>query len=178
MKKFTVDDIMAQSPCPDYTKNVVTELWNNKKSLSLDEILNLSIDISDRLWVLARLVPTETAIKWASYCAEEAQKCAAANAAWAPNAARSAASAADWAARSADWASAAARSAANAAARRAAHAAADATADRSAAARRAAHAAAANAANTDWKEAREKELYRLLEKLLEMDNELKTTKKD
>ena len=67
-KKFTVKDIMEKKPCEEYTEEVFTQLWNNKKSLSLTEISNLDIDIEDRTWILARLVSTETAVKWGRYC--------------------------------------------------------------------------------------------------------------
>ena len=76
MKTFSVEDIMDLGPCEDYAEERVSQLWNGKESLSLEEINKLDIDIDDRLWVLARLVPTETAVNWAQYCANEAQYCA------------------------------------------------------------------------------------------------------
>jgi len=73
METFTVKDIMKLKPCSSYTKEVVSKLWNNKPSLSLDEILNLNIKLYDRLWILAELVSTEILPNWANYCANKAR---------------------------------------------------------------------------------------------------------
>jgi len=135
-KKYTVTDIMNKEPCPDYTEEVVTELWAGREELTFKEVCNLDIAIDDRVWISARLVPIEIAVKWADYCADEAQK----HASYAAYYAASAASAT-----SAYAASAYAYAAAN--------------------------AAAANVAyHADRKTTRNKELKRLLDKLVEMND--------
>jgi len=164
MKTFTVADIMDKEPCEEYTEERVSKLWNNKDSLSLEEILNLDIRIDDRSWILTLLVSTKTAVKWAQYCAREAQYCADVD--------RSAASAASayWAARSAKWAAADASCTASAARGAAADAAAaDASAYYAATYASATAYSAANPADASWDKTRNKELKRLLTKLIEMD---------
>ena len=163
MNTFTVKDIMNQKPCPDYTEEVVKDLWAGREELTVKEICNLDISVEDRIWVAARLASKATVVSWANYCADEAQKhAAAANAA--PFAAANAASYA------ASYASYANTSHAAACAANAAHAArantAWATCDAAAAC--AAYAnAASNAAS--WSKAQNEELERLLFKLVEMN---------
>jgi len=163
MNTFTVKDIMNQKPCPDYTEEVVKDLWAGREELTVKEICNLDISVEDRIWVAARLASKATVVSWANYCANEAQKhAAAANAA--PFAAANAASYA------ASYASYANTSHAAACAANAAHAArantAWATCDAAAAC--AAYAnAASNAAS--WSKAQNEELERLLFKLVEMN---------
>jgi len=148
-KKYTVTDIMNKEPCPDYTEEVVTELWKDKKSLTFKEVCNLDIAIDDRVWISARLVPIEIAVKWADYCADEAQK----HASYAADVV-----AADVAAYYAAYYAASAASATSAYAA-------------SAYAYAAANAAAANVAyHADRKTTRNKELKRLLDKLVEMND--------
>ena len=146
MKKFTVKDIMDRKPCPDYTEEVVTGLWAGREELTVKEICNLDISVEDRIWVAARLVSKATVVSWANYCANEAQKhAAAANAA--PFAAANAAAYASYAAHAARantaWA----------------------TCDAAAAC--AAYANAASNADS-WSKAQNEELERLLFKLVEM----------
>ena len=82
MNTFTVQDIMNKEPCPDYTEEVVTELWKDKKSLTFKEVCDLDISVEDRIWIAVRLASKATVVSWANYCANEAQKhAAAANAA-------------------------------------------------------------------------------------------------
>ena len=50
MRRLTVDEVMALSPC--YTRERVEELWTGRDSLGLDEIAALDIPLSDRLWCL------------------------------------------------------------------------------------------------------------------------------
>ena len=133
---------MDRKPCPDYTEEVVTELWKDKKSLTFKEVCSLNIDTEDRIWIAVRLASKATVVSWANYCADEAQKHAAATA-------------------TASWAAAAATYAAAAADAAAAYAAAAAT--------YAAAAAAAADADANRKTAKNKELKRLLKKLVEMN---------
>ena len=97
MNTFTVQDIMNKEPCPDYTEEVVTELWKDKKSLTFKEVCDLDISVEDRIWIAVRLASKATVVSWANYCADEAQKHADATttAYWAAAAATYAAAAAD-----------------------------------------------------------------------------------
>ena len=142
-KKFTVQDIMNKEPCPDYTEEVVTELWAGREELTFKEVCNLDIAIDDRVWISARLVPIEIAVKWADYCADEAQKHASYAAYYAASAASATSAYAYAAAIDAD----------------AAYWAADAAATT---------AAAYWAADADWTKTRNEELERFLSKLVEM----------
>jgi len=119
MNTFTVKDIMNQKPCPDYTEEVVKDLWAGREELTVKEVCSLDIDVLDRIWIAVRLASKATVVSWANYCADEAQKhAAAANAAhrttlyaaraaiaayWAADAAAAAYWAATYAANAADW---------------------------------------------------------------------------
>ena len=147
---------MDRKPCPDYTEEVVTELWKDKKSLTFKEVCSLNIDTEDRIWIAVRLAARDTVVSWADYCADEAKK-------HATTAATATYAAADYAA---DYAADAATNAAYAA-----YYAADAAAAASAAASAAYWAAdaAATAADADWTKTRNEELERFLSKLVEMN---------
>ena len=136
---------MDRKPCPDYTEEVVTELWKDKKSLTFKEVCSLDIDTEDRIWIAVRLASKATVVSWANYCADEAKKHA------------DATNAASYAANAANAAHAAHAARANTA---------WATCDAAAAC--AAYAnAASNAAS--WSKAQNEELERLLFKLVEMN---------
>jgi len=143
--KYTTKDILELDPCEEYTREKLEELWEGKESLTLREILELTIPIVDKNWVIPRLVSVEIVVKWAHLCAHEAKKhadkSAAAATADAANAARSAANAARSAGYAAEYAGYAARSAAN----------------------------AARYAGSVWDKTRDKELYRLLTILCDME---------
>jgi hypothetical protein len=106
MTTFSIKDIQKLKPCKEYTEERLEELWEGKESLALREILELTIHIDDRNWVIPRLVSVEIVVKWAHLCAVAAEKHAD------KSAAGYAGYAAAWSARSAGYA---ARSAANAA---------------------------------------------------------------
>ena len=156
---YTIKDILKLKPCKDYTEEKLEELWKGKESLALREILELDIDIKDRNWVVAQLVSTEIVIKWAHLCAHKAKKHADNAAATAD---KSTADRAAWAARSAANAADAAWSA-KATAANAANAAANA----------AARSAAGYAAVWSENKNKDKELYRLLTILCNMEEESK-----
>ena len=178
-KMYTIKDILELRPCKEYTKEKLEELWEDKKTLSLREILKLDIDIDDKNWVVPQLVSTDTVVEWAQYCADTAKK----HAVNATASARYAASAAAHAARYAAADTTADKSAAyytNEAARSARYfanaaryAAADATAK--SAARSAGYAADAAeyagyaAGYASWSENRDAELYRLLTILCDIE---------
>ena len=98
---YTIENILELDPCEEYTREKLEELWEGKESLALREILELTIPIDDRNWVMPRLVPTEIVIKWAHLCAHEAKKHATT-----ANAARSATNAAEYAGYAARYAAA------------------------------------------------------------------------
>jgi len=179
---YTIKDIIELDPCEEYTREKLEELWKGKESLARREILELNIDIDDKNWVIPQLVSTDIVVKWAHLCAHEAEKhattayAAASAAEYATRSARYTRYAAEYTRSAAYWtayyaADDTARSAANAgsAARSAANAA-DHAAD---AADHAADAAAWSAADTAaWyaaDETRDKELYRLLTILCDME---------
>jgi len=141
MNTFTVQDIMNKEPCSNYTEEVVTELWKDKKSLTFKEVCDLDIDVLDRIWIAVRLASRDTVVSWANYCADEAKKHA------------------DATHRTTLYAARAAIAAYYAASATSAYAYAAAT-----------YAAATYAANAaDWSKARNEELERLLTKLVEMN---------
>ena len=149
-KMYTIRDIQKLKPCKEYTEEKLEELWKGKESLALREILELDIPIVDRNWVMPQLVSTDTVVEWAHLCAHEAEKHATRHA--------------DDATTAADAADRAAWSAANAAGYVAVSADnAAATADKAAADRAARY--------TTRKETRDKELYRLLAILCDMEEE-------
>ena len=51
---WTIDDMLAERPCPYYDRVRVTELWDGRHGLTLGDILELEIPVTDRLWVVAR----------------------------------------------------------------------------------------------------------------------------
>ena len=54
MNRCTVDDVLWWGPCPDYTPEVITEIFAGRESLSVAEILDLDIPPDDRLWAVLR----------------------------------------------------------------------------------------------------------------------------
>ena len=188
---YTIENILELDPCEEYTREKLEELWEGKESLALREILELTIPIDDRNWVMPRLVPNSVVVvKWAHLCAvaaataarsatnaarstNRADKSAAATAArYAAEYAGYAAEYAGYAARStaeyaAEYAGYAARSAANAA--RYAGSAAGYAADHAADATGYAAANAESAALSACSGNRDTELYRLLTVLCDME---------
>jgi hypothetical protein len=53
---YTVDDIMAEGPCPNYPRARVVELWDGRERLTPHEIAELDIPLSDRIWALSHLL--------------------------------------------------------------------------------------------------------------------------
>jgi hypothetical protein len=54
--KYTIQAILEEHPCEDYTEGLVTELWDGREALSVHEIRELNIPIDDRVWILSRLL--------------------------------------------------------------------------------------------------------------------------
>ena len=52
----TVKDIMYLGPCDDYTEERVTELWDGREALSLEEIRELDIPIEDIGWAILSIL--------------------------------------------------------------------------------------------------------------------------
>jgi len=74
MKTFTVQDIMNEGPCLDYTEEVVRDLWSGKEALTFKEVCSLDINAEDRIWIAIGLASRKTVASWTSYCADEAHK--------------------------------------------------------------------------------------------------------
>ena len=74
MKTLTLSDIMALRPCAAYPESRVRELWGDRESLSLIEILRLDIPAEDRLWVLTRdgVCDRDVLRRWAGAIADRA----------------------------------------------------------------------------------------------------------
>ena len=52
MKHWTVEEMLKEGPCVNYTKEVILDLWEGKESLSLPEIMQLGeVPNEDKLWV-------------------------------------------------------------------------------------------------------------------------------
>ena len=94
IKMYTIDDILALQPSDIYDEDRLVKLWAGREAISLREILELTIPIDDRDWVIPRLVPNSVVtVKWAHLRAHEAKKHAASAAATADKSAASAANA-------------------------------------------------------------------------------------
>ena len=51
MKTWTVEERVAERPCPEYTRERIAELWAGREALSLLDILDVPIAAQDRVWV-------------------------------------------------------------------------------------------------------------------------------
>ena len=54
MKTWTVEEMVAERPCPEYTRERMAELWAGREALSLLDILDLPISTEHRVWVTCR----------------------------------------------------------------------------------------------------------------------------
>ena len=54
MKSWTIDEMLAERPCEEYTQERITELWAGRERLTLLEVLDLPISWADRVWVICR----------------------------------------------------------------------------------------------------------------------------
>ena len=54
MKNLTIDDILALNPCKHYTRELVTELFDGRKTVNLLNIFEMDIGIGDKWWMLNR----------------------------------------------------------------------------------------------------------------------------
>ena len=52
MKTWTIDEMMSHSPCPDYPRERLEELWAGRERLSVIDILDLEIPADDRVWAV------------------------------------------------------------------------------------------------------------------------------
>ena len=59
MRKITVDNIMAKTPCDEYPRERVEGLWGSRESLTLTEILNLNTPARDRVWMVLQSLSKE-----------------------------------------------------------------------------------------------------------------------
>jgi len=74
MKALTVSDIMSLNPCGAYPESRVRELWGDRESLTLVEILQLDIPAEDRIWVLTRdgVCSRDVLVAWMNRVADRA----------------------------------------------------------------------------------------------------------
>ena len=54
MKTWTVEEMVAEEPCPEYTRERIAELWQGCEALGLLDILDLPIAAEHRIWVACR----------------------------------------------------------------------------------------------------------------------------
>jgi len=72
MKTLTVSNIMSLNPC--YSESRVRELFGDRESLTLVEILTLDIPPQDRIWVLTRdgVCSRDVLLAWMNRMADRA----------------------------------------------------------------------------------------------------------
>jgi hypothetical protein len=98
VKLFTVQDIMNLNPCEAYSKKSITKLFDGRKRVSLTSMLRFGIPCTDRIWVVARLMPVDKAVEFAKWCADSVKHLDYADATYAAEVATYAAAAAAYAA--------------------------------------------------------------------------------
>ena len=77
MKSWTLEEMLAERPCSDYTVARMSELLAGRESLSLLEILNLDIPDTDKIWVACRPGAFAEQSEWIDGMVERAiRKCA------------------------------------------------------------------------------------------------------
>ncbi|HHR85026.1 MAG TPA: hypothetical protein ENL23_01610, partial [Candidatus Acetothermia bacterium] len=54
MKSWTVNEMLAERPCKEYTREILTNLWAGRERLSLLDVLDLNIPNEDKLWAACR----------------------------------------------------------------------------------------------------------------------------
>lgn len=54
MKAISVEQVLGSTPCEEYTPEVILSLAADRKTVTLDEILELNLPIPDLLWLLLR----------------------------------------------------------------------------------------------------------------------------
>jgi hypothetical protein len=54
MRSWTIDEMLAERPCEEYTRERITELWAGRERLTLLEVLDLPISAKDIVWVICR----------------------------------------------------------------------------------------------------------------------------
>ena len=54
MKSWTIDEMLAEHPCPEYTRERIAELWAGRPALTLLEIFDLPISAEHRMWPVWR----------------------------------------------------------------------------------------------------------------------------
>ena len=70
MKIITVEMIMKEKPCPDWTEERVRKYIGKGKTLK--EILQIKdVDPADRIWCAINFLPDETNMKFAIWCVEQ-----------------------------------------------------------------------------------------------------------
>ena len=66
MTVITLEQVRAWHPCPDYTDARLAELAAGRKSITVDEALDLPIPAEDRIWLLAQpgVLPAVIRYEW------------------------------------------------------------------------------------------------------------------
>ena len=54
MQTWTIDEMLSHSPCEDYPRERLEELWAGRERLSVLDILELDIPAEDRVWAALR----------------------------------------------------------------------------------------------------------------------------
>jgi len=54
MRTWTIDEMLAERPCPQYDRARITELWAGRETLSVLDTLDLDIPPADKVWVACR----------------------------------------------------------------------------------------------------------------------------
>ncbi len=74
MKTWTVQEMIAERPCKEYTEARLLELWAGRGALAVNDILNLDIPAADKVWVLCRpdVMTPEQRARWLGTIVERA----------------------------------------------------------------------------------------------------------
>jgi hypothetical protein len=71
---INIEQVMGWGPCCAYSLERVTEIFTDRETLTIVDVLSLPIPVNARLWVLLReeLIPAPTLHEFACRCAEQA----------------------------------------------------------------------------------------------------------
>ena len=54
---WTIDEMLAEKPCEEYTRARLEELWAGRERLTLLDMLDLDIHVADKVWACCRDTP-------------------------------------------------------------------------------------------------------------------------
>lgn len=115
IRTWTIEQMVAERPCAEYTRERIEELWAGRSALTLHQMLSLPIPPKDRMWVVWRpralppsqlvmvldRVVTRAVTTYARHCGIDAVETRATHGLTEDNRTLEAARAAAWAARAA-----------------------------------------------------------------------------